>query len=114
MVGGAPFARGAASRGGAPFARGSSSFCFGFSAARKPEQLLDIFVVFFDSDGTIPRCKTLEAIALATAEDKLIDHVYISQAFLQGDLLEEEGFEGDMFISPPPGYSEDAKFVYRL
>jgi len=53
-------------------------------------------------------------LALATAEEKLIDHVDISQVFLQGDLLEEEGFEGDVFISPPPGYGEDAKFVYRL
>ena len=41
-------------------------------------------------------------LALATTEDMLIDHVDISQAFLQGDLLEEEGFEGDVFISPLP------------
>jgi len=53
-------------------------------------------------------------LALATAKDMLIDHVDISQAFLQGDMLEEEGFEGDVFISPPPGYGEDAKYVYRL
>ena len=53
-------------------------------------------------------------LALATAEDMLIDHVDISQAFLQGDMLEEEGFEGDVYISPPPGYGEDAKYVYRL
>ena len=92
--------RGAASR--------AEHSCFVVSAARKPEQLLDIFVFVLDSEDTIPRCKTLEAIALATAEDKLIDHVYISQAFLQGDLLEEEGFEGDMFISPPLGYGEYA------
>jgi len=53
-------------------------------------------------------------LALATAEDMLIDHVDISQAFLQGDMLEEEGFEGAVYISPPPGYGEDAKYVYRL
>jgi len=29
-------------------------------------------------------------------------------------MLEEEGFEGDVFISHPPGYGEDAKYVYRL
>jgi len=52
--------------------------------------------------------------ARATAGDMLIDHVDISQAFLQGDMLEEEGFEGDVYISPPPGYGEDAKYVYRL
>jgi len=53
-------------------------------------------------------------IALATAEDMFIDHVDISKAFLQGDMLEEEGFEGNVYISPPPGYGEDAKYVYRL
>ena len=53
-------------------------------------------------------------LALATAEDMLIDHVDISQAFLQGDMLEEEGSEGNIYISPPPGYGEDAKYVYRL
>ena len=42
--------------------------------------------------------------ALATAEDMLIDHVDINQAFLQDDMLEEEGFEGNVYISPPPGY----------
>ena len=31
-------------------------------------------------------------LALATAEDILINHVDFSQAFLQGDMLEEEGF----------------------
>jgi len=50
-------------------------------------------------------------LALATAEDMLIDHVDISQAFLQGDMLEEEGSEGNIYISPPPGYGEDAKCV---
>ena len=53
-------------------------------------------------------------LALATAEDMLIDHVDINRAFLQDDMLEEEGFEGDVYISPPPGYGEDAKYVYRL
>jgi len=53
-------------------------------------------------------------LALATAEDMLIDHVDISQPFLQGDMLEEEGFEGDVYISPPLRYGEDAKYVYRL
>jgi len=39
-------------------------------------------------------------LALATAEDMLIDHVDINQAFLQGDMLEEDGFEGNVYISP--------------
>ena len=41
-------------------------------------------------------------------------NVDINRAFLQDDMLEEEGFEGDVYISPPPGYGEDAKYVYRL
>jgi len=49
-------------------------------------------------------------LALATVENMLINHVNISQAFLQGDLLEEKGFEGNVFISPPPS----AKYVYHL
>jgi len=53
-------------------------------------------------------------LALANAKDMLIDHVDIGQAFLQGDLLEEEGLEGDVFISPPPGYGGDAIYVYHL
>jgi len=43
-------------------------------------------------------------LALATAEDMLIDHVDIRQAFLQGDMLEEQVFEGDVYIPPHPGY----------
>ena len=57
-------------------------------------------------------------IALATADYMLINHVDISQAFLQGDMLEKEGFEGNVYISTPPGYGgpgpEHAKYVYCL
>jgi len=53
-------------------------------------------------------------LALATAEGMLIDHVDIRQAFLPGDMLEEQVFEGDVYIPPPPGYGEDEKCVYRL
>ena len=53
-------------------------------------------------------------LALATAEDMLTNHVDINRAFLQDDVLEEEGFESDVYISPPPGYGEDAKYVYCL
>ena len=47
---------------------------------------------------------------LAPAAAMLTNHVGISQAFLQGDLLEEQGFEGDVYILPPPGYGEDPKY----
>jgi len=35
----------------------------------------------------------------------------ISQAFFQDDLLKEKDFEGDVYISLPPGYGENAKYV---
>jgi len=53
-------------------------------------------------------------LALATAEDMLIDHVDINQALLQGDMLEEDGSEDNVYISPPPDYGEDVKYVCRL
>jgi len=53
-------------------------------------------------------------LALATAEDLLVDDVDINQAFLQVDMLKEKAFEGDVYISPPPGYGEDEKCVYCL
>ena len=40
-----------------------------------------------------------------------LSYVDISQAFLQDDLLKEKDFEGDVYISLPPGYGEDAKYV---
>jgi len=56
VVDSASFARDAASR--------AEHSCFGVSAARKPKQLLDIFVFVLDSEDTIPRCKTLGAIGI--------------------------------------------------
>ena len=53
-------------------------------------------------------------LALATAEDMLIDHVDISQAFFQGDMLGAQVFEGNVYIPPPPGYGEDEKCVNCL
>jgi len=35
------------------------------------------------------------------------DHVDISQAFVQGELLPGDGHNGQMYISSPPGYDED-------
>jgi hypothetical protein len=42
------------------------------------------------------------------------DHVDISQAFCQGDLLPDDGYNGKVFISPTPGYDEDPDYVYHL
>ena len=43
-----------------------------------------------------------------------MDHVDISQAFVQGELLPGDGHNGNVYISPPPGYDEDPAYVYRL
>jgi hypothetical protein len=41
------------------------------------------------------------------AEHMLCDHVDISQAFVQGNLLPGDGHNGKVYISPPPGFTED-------
>jgi hypothetical protein len=35
------------------------------------------------------------------------DHVDINQAFVQGDLLPGDGFNGKVYISSPAGFTED-------
>jgi len=42
------------------------------------------------------------------------DHVDISQAFVQGELLPGDSHNGNVYISVPPGYEEDPLYVYRL
>jgi len=42
------------------------------------------------------------------------DHVEISQAFIQGELLPGDGHNGKVYISSPPGHNEDPLYVYRL
>jgi len=42
------------------------------------------------------------------------DHVDISQAFVQGDLLPGDGHNGKVYISAPPGYPEDPEICYLL
>ena len=51
---------------------------------------------------------------MATQLDKFTDHVDISQAFVQGELLPGDGHNGNVYISAPPGYEEDPLDVYRL
>ena len=50
-------------------------------------------------------------LSIATAKDMHIEHINISQAFVQADLI-----EGDkvMYMSPPQGYDEDPAYVYKL
>jgi hypothetical protein len=39
--------------------------------------------------------------------------MYDSQAFVQGDLLPGDGYNGKVYISPPPGFTEDEGYVYQ-
>jgi len=52
--------------------------------------------------------------SLATQLGMFTDHVDISQAFVQGELLPGDGHNGNVFISSPPGYEEDPLSVYHL
>jgi hypothetical protein len=50
-------------------------------------------------------------LALATQHHILCDHVVISQAFEQGDLLPGDGHNGKVYIYPLPGFTEDDGYV---
>ena len=43
----------------------------------------------------------------------ICEHVNISQAFVQGELLPGDGHDGNVYISFP-GYEEDPRHIYRL
>jgi len=53
-------------------------------------------------------------LSLATQQNMLTDHVDISQAFVQSELLPGDGHDGKLYISSPPGYDEDPLCVYHL
>ena len=42
------------------------------------------------------------------------DHVDISQAFVQGELLPWDSHNGNGNILSPPGYKEDSQFIYNF
>ena len=68
-----------------------------------------------DAFSPVPHASGFRTIlSLATAFDMHMDHVDISQAFVQGELLPGDGHNGNVYISPPPGYDEDPAYVYRL
>ena len=54
----------------------------------------------------------LTILSLPTASDMHLASVDISQAFVQGKLLQGDGFNGKVYISDPPGYNEE--YVYLL
>jgi len=53
-------------------------------------------------------------LSLATQLEMFTDHVNISQAFVQGELLPGDGHNGNVYISAQPGYKEDPINVFRL
>ena len=67
---------------------------------------------FEDAFSPVPHASGFRTIlALATLHHMLCDHVDISQAFVQGDLLPGDGHNGKVYISPPPGYNDDDPFI---
>ena len=70
---------------------------------------------FEDSFSSVPHASGLRLmLALATQHNMFTDHVDISQAFVQGDLLPGDGHNGKVYISAPPGYPEDPEICYLL
>ena len=70
---------------------------------------------FDDAFSPVPHASGFRLIlALATQQDMHCDHVDISQAFVQGDLLPGDGYLGKVYISPPPGADEDPDYVWEL
>ena len=70
---------------------------------------------FEDAFSPVPHASGFRLIlALATQHNMHCDHVDISQAFVQGDLLPGDGYQGKVYISPPPGFNEDPDYVYQL
>ena len=68
-----------------------------------------------DAFSPVPAARRFRTIlSLATQQNMFTDHVDISQAFVQGELLAGDGHNGKMYISLPPGYDEDTLYVYRL
>ena len=70
---------------------------------------------FEDSFNSVPHASGLRLmLALATQHNMFTDHVDISQAFVQGDLLPGDDHNGKVYISAPPDYPEDPEICYLL
>ena len=68
-----------------------------------------------DPFSPVPHASGFHTIlSLATASDMHLASVDISQAFVQGELLPGDGYNGKVYISAPPGYDEDPLYVYLL
>jgi len=65
---------------------------------------------FEDAFSSVPHASGLRLLlAIATQRNMHTDHVDISQAFAQGELLDGDGQNGKVYISAPPGYNEDSE-----
>jgi hypothetical protein len=70
---------------------------------------------FDDAFSPVPHASGFRMIlARVTQNNMHCDHVDISQAFVQGDLLPGDGYNRKVYISAPPGFDEDTNYVYQL
>ena len=70
---------------------------------------------FDDAFSPVPHASGFRLIlSTATALNMFTDHVDISQAFTQGELLPGDGYMGKVYVSTPPGYEEDPDMVWLL
>jgi len=53
-------------------------------------------------------------LSLATQQNMFTDHVNISQAFVQGELMPGDGHTGKVYSSSLSGYDKNPLYVYRL
>jgi len=67
-----------------------------------------------DAFGPVPAVSRFRTILnLGTQQNMFTDHVDISQAFVQGEILPGDSHNDKVNISSPPGYDEDPLYVYR-
>jgi len=65
-----------------------------------------------DAFSPVPAARRFRTnLSLATQQNMLPDHVDISQAFVQGELLPGDGHNGKVYIFSPPGYA--GNLLYR-
>ena len=65
-----------------------------------------------DSFSPVPHASGFCTILnLATMWNMMTDHVDISQACVQGELLPGDGYNGKVYISAPPGYYQDPEYI---
>ena len=68
-----------------------------------------------DAFSPVPAASGFRTIlSLVTQQKMFTDHVNISQAVVQGELLPRDSHNGKLYISSPPGYDEYPLQVYRL